>query len=45
MIMHLITELNYNIDKAIELVKKKHAYANPNIELIFDATEKIRAQK
>jgi len=45
MIMHLMTELNYNLQQAIELVKEKHAYANPNIELIFNATEKIRSQK
>ena len=45
MILHMMNELNYNLHDAIELVKEKHAFANPNIELIFNATEKMRYQK
>jgi archaellum biogenesis protein FlaJ (TadC family) len=36
MILHLIEEWNYDFDQAIELVKEKHVYANPNIELILN---------
>lgn len=44
-IMHLVMDRNYNIEEAIKLVKKKHAYANPNAELILTATDKIKSQK
>lgn len=43
--MHLVMDRNYNIEEAIKLVKKKHAYANPNAELILTATDKIKSQK
>lgn len=45
MILHLIEEWNYDFDQAIELVKEKHVYANPNIELILNTEQKIRSQR
>jgi len=44
-IMHLVIEHNYDLEEAIKLVKHKHAYANPNTELILTATDKIKSQK
>lgn len=43
--MHLVIEHNYDLEEAIKLVKHKHAYANPNTELILTATDKIKSQK